>query len=169
MPTASDYEVNRSGLLWNMGMLAAATLVMLFWGLSIADPCLLGHFLGDGNPAMNPIAIATCEYTPETGKGGITRGDLIIRLGALAIVSMLLACVFALVDPLRSRFSIIGISVCGFTIAFLIHFVLRVMVMGASSGLIVFYLIAWLVCAVITVVAAALGKAIAVTTEAEPR
>lgn len=166
MPTAADYQTPRASS-WTAGLLVAAVLVMLFWGLSIAEPCLLGHFVGSGDPSANPIAITECGI--KAGRAGITRGDLIIRLGGLALVSGMFACVCSLLDPTRARWNVTAISVGGLTIAAVVHCVLQSLVLGATEALLTFYFVAWVVCCGVASLAAGLGSALAATTAPESR
>jgi hypothetical protein len=159
MPSAADYEIDRSN--WLIWMLAVAVLVMLFWAFSIGEPCLLGSLLGGGDPEANPIAITECRYFPETRHVAVTRGDALVREGALALLAALFAIVCSLVDPARSKIDIAGIATAGLTIALFVHAFLAFFARYPDPGVVGLYVPAGMLSAVVTMLAALAGTAIA--------
>ena len=168
MPTAADYETQPSPRFWTVTFLVAGVMLMLFWYASIADPCLLGYVLGQGDPRANPIAITECRASPD-GHIRITNGDAIFGLGSLALLAGLFACVCALMDPSRGRWNVVAIAVASLTIASVVHGLMRVTFLGAEAAVLAFLFLAWSICVVVVVIGALTGTAIAAGTVSESR
>jgi hypothetical protein len=114
-------------------MTMAAAGVLLGWWLAIADPCLIAFLRGMPDGAANPIAITACRVSPDAGVVLVTNGDVIVRLGALFLISGLLALVLGLVDPARNRSRVVKVVMVGFVVAGTIYLVLDTIVFGLDA------------------------------------
>jgi len=91
---------------------------------------------------------------------GITNGDVVIRLGALTLMSGMFACVCSLLDPAGSRWNVTAITAAGLTIAGVVHLLLQSLALGATTDMLTFYCFVWLVCCAVASIAALVGAAV---------
>jgi len=145
----------------------AASVAILLWIFSIADPCLIG-FLPAG-PGWNPIALTRCGLEPASGLIILTNGDLIIRLAGLFVIVGIAAVIIALIDPARVRRNTIGVMLVGLAVGGAIYLSLRCLVYGFTPNDVGFFIAAAVVSAVVTSVAATIGAALAESTWRDDR
>jgi hypothetical protein len=140
-------------------LMTTATLVVLFWLLSIANPCLVAH-LRSANPADgNPIAITQCRVAPG-GYEYLTNGDVVVRVGALIVLMGIFALAWGLVDPPPTKRRLALVTAIAAATGFVVIAALTAVVypVGAVLG---FLVAEWAGTTVIAVVAVLCGAALA--------
>jgi|KBSMisStandDraft_5_1062788.scaffolds.fasta_scaffold1333450_1 hypothetical protein len=140
--------------------LGAATFAALLWWLTSGDPCLIASLRGGVDPHLNPIAITSCHE--NAGTVHVTNGDVVVRTLLLAVFMGLFGLIYALIDHVRRKRVIALGAAAGFTIAFLIYLLLLSQIMPGYPPSIFFAF--WLVAALVSLLSAGCGAAIAGTT-----
>jgi hypothetical protein len=164
-PVAKDAEICRVKSIRTryIALFSVAALLVLLWILSIADPCLIAILSGGPSPTSNPIAITECHVN-EAGGILISRGDAIIRLAALALLSGLFGLICRLLEPERRKRNFGGIAAVGATWAFAIYAGGQFFLF-ANASLAALHLKIWVISTIVACLAVMVGAAIAETTE----
>jgi hypothetical protein len=97
-------------------LLAIATLLILLWFFSVADPCVIAFARGDMSGAANPIAILGCHVTD--GMVSVTVGDMIVRLGLLFLLMGIFGLVGARWELTRDPWRLALLAAMGAVAAF---------------------------------------------------